>query len=47
MKKSILEVAMFQRENDQQSTVSQRVFETVFRGLDEPLHVAQTAKAER
>ena len=47
MKKGILEVATFQREDDQQSTVSQRVKETVLWGLGEPLHVAPTARAER
>jgi hypothetical protein len=44
---SILKEATSRRKDNQQYTVSQRVFETVLRGLDEPLHVAQTARAER
>jgi hypothetical protein len=47
MKKERIEVATFRRKDDQQYTVKQRVFETVPRCLDEPLHVAQSARAER
>jgi hypothetical protein len=47
MKKDILEVAPSQREDDQQYTVRQRVFETVLRCLPEPLHVALTVNAEQ
>jgi hypothetical protein len=47
MKKDRIEVATFQRKDDQQYTASERVFETVPRCLDEPLHVAQSVRAER
>jgi hypothetical protein len=40
VKKDRIQVAMFQREDDQQYPVPQCVFETVLRGLGEPLHVA-------
>jgi hypothetical protein len=47
MKKGRIKVATFQRKDDQQYTVSERVFETVPRCLDEPLPVAQAVRAER
>jgi len=47
MKRDILRVARSQREDVHQYTVPQRVFETVLRCLDEPLHVASPVKAER
>jgi len=37
-------VATSEREDDHQSTVKQRAFETVLRCLDEPLPAAQRAK---
>jgi hypothetical protein len=40
MKKGRIEVATFQRKDDQQYTASERVVETVPRCLDEPLPVA-------
>jgi len=44
MKKGRIGVATSQREDDQQSTASERVFETVLRCLDEPLPVASSPK---
>jgi hypothetical protein len=46
MKKDRIEVATFRRKDDHQYTVKQRVFETVPRCLDGPLHVAQLARAK-
>lgn len=44
MKKGSIEVATFQRKDDQQYTASKRVVETGLRCLDDPLHVAQSAQ---
>ena len=43
MKKSILVCSNISEEDDHQSTVEQRAFETVLGCLDEPLHVALPA----
>jgi hypothetical protein len=47
MKQGRIKEAAFQRKDDQRYTASERVFETVPRCLDEPLHVASSVRAER